>query len=271
MRIVGGKQKLAKRINAVVTRGRKEGQTYDEPFLGAGSTFMLARNPRIGGDGNLFLMAMLAAVRDGWTPPEKCLSKKEWLEVKELALTCKAGWFPPLEQFIVRGRGFAISPLVAEGLPLMGFCAHSVSFGARFFDSYFGNKIRGDRDYWKEACNALKRQAPMLKGAEIYRSDYKQLYFPQRSIIYCDPPYSDFYYNKYYKRSQCGQSPTFSHSEFLDWACEQKQAGHEVYVSAYEINDPRFEMVASFEGRNVNLNINQTKRVVEKIFAVRDA
>lgn len=70
IKYVGGKEKFAKEILAIILPGNTP-RPYYEPFVGSAS--MLVAVPctmqRFANDRNPYLVAMHEAARDGWTPP----------------------------------------------------------------------------------------------------------------------------------------------------------------------------------------------------------
>ena len=67
---MGSKARLAARYAQVIKSLRLPGQVYVEPFVGGANLICAVDGPRIGADKCPYLIALLTAVRDGWTPPE---------------------------------------------------------------------------------------------------------------------------------------------------------------------------------------------------------
>jgi site-specific DNA-adenine methylase len=82
--------------------------------------------------------------------------------------------------------------------------------------------------------------------------DYRKVKIEPNSIIYCDIPY----------KNKGGYGRDFNHDEFFDWAASQKNP---VFISEYEINDPRFEVVQEIETRT-KMAQNSSKKTIERIF-----
>lgn len=152
MRYQGGKSRLVKYILPHFPPT----DLYIEPFVGSASVLqhVLARK-RIGVDNNKYIIALLAAIRDGWIPPE---------EISEEEYRTKSG--PDY---------------------LVGFMGFGCSWGGKFFGGY----ARGEsRNYATEARTALLKQAPRLQDTAFICGDYACLK-PSGAVIYCDPPYQN--------------------------------------------------------------------------------
>ena len=84
---------------------------------------------------------------------------------------------------------------------------------------------------------------------------------PDKSFIYCDPPYENTtsYKNK------------FDHNKFWDWCREKAKQGHQIFISEYNAPDD-FECVWSQEVKS-SLSANGiaggNKVSVEKLFTYR--
>lgn len=88
----------------------------------------------------------------------------------------------------------------------------------------------------------------------ISNLDYRQIIFKPNSTIYCDPPYEG---TCDYKMSK------FDKEEFLDWAHSQQNT---VYISEYNIDDPRFYLVAEFELNSTLCATSNSKKCIERLY-----
>ena len=86
--------------------------------------------------------------------------------------------------------------------------------------------------------------------------DYEQVYIPDDSVIYCDPPYAG---TDAYKRDKGNQ---FDYPRFYDWCCRQAQP---VFISSYHMPADRFELVKAFSHR-CTLSPTANNQVYECIF-----
>lgn len=197
MKYLGSKNRISKDILDIILENWNSRTTYVEVFVGGANMIDKVGGKRIGADNNKYVIALLKKLRDGWLPPKK-ITKEEYLAMKE-------------------------NP---DDYPdhLIGYVATQLSYGAMWFGSYRRDNT-GKRDYSLEAYNNVKKQAPNLKGIEFIHADYRDVEIPDRSIIYCDPPYKDTI--KYKKAGE------FNHDEFWEWVREKSREGHSVYVSEY--------------------------------------
>ncbi len=215
MKYMGSKKDVAQDILPLILSGRKEGQLYVEPFVGGANSFDKVENPRLGADNNHYLIACLAAVRDGWIPPD-VVTEDEYKAIK-----AEKDMHPP---------------------ELVGF----VGFGCAFGSDWFGTYAKGERtsvlgyrtdgswgrilkhqNYARQARDLLIEQAPRLRGATFVHSDYQRLSIPDGSIVYCDPPYAG---------TRLYHSGAFDHIAFWAWATDLSQRCR-VFVSEYAAPD----------------------------------
>lgn len=199
MRYLGGKSRLVKHIVPIMLAARKPGQLWVEPFVGGGSVFEAVENPRLGGDLNQYVIALLKAVRDGWVPPSN-VDEGMYRIVK-----ANPEKFPP---------------------HMVGFVGLGASFGAKWFGGYARGANRGgERNFADEMKRALLKAAPGLQGAMMMHASYDALPIPPgRHIFYCDPPY--FGASEY-------KDKKFDTYQFWDWCEDRVKDGHTVFVSEY--------------------------------------
>jgi DNA adenine methylase len=156
---MGSKNRHAKEMLPIILKNRREGQFYVEPFVGGANMIdKVPGNRKIGADVNRYLISLLAAVRDGWEPPE-FVSELEYKSAKS-----------------------------SEDEVYKAFVGFLCSFGSKWFGGYARNKV--GTNYAKTGRNALLKQAPHLKDIDFVCSTYDELLIPDGSIIYCDPPYA---------------------------------------------------------------------------------
>lgn len=200
MKYVGSKGRHVRSILPIVLRNRRADQAYVEPFVGGASMLSAVDGRRIAGDLHAPLIAMWQAVSRGWSPR----SHSEALD-SELYAQCK-----------LRAKQGSLDPIDA----FMGF---SLSFGGKWFGG-FRNDPSGRRDYAAEALRAADDQFPRLVGVDFHHSSYEDLPIPDRSIIYCDPPY----------RGTLGYATgAFNHDAFWRWCRAKRSEDHEIFVSEY--------------------------------------
>ena len=96
-----------------------------------------------------------------------------------------------------------------------------------------------------------------LENLESYinssSQDYSEIKIKQNSVIYCDIPYEAT--ETYFKQK-------FDYSRFYDWCCKQTEP---LFISSYNISDPRFKCVSEFEHRST-LNDKSNNKVIELVY-----
>ena len=227
----GSKNRIAKEIVPIITANLQTNQWYVEPFVGGCNLIDKVQHPyKIGSDNNKYLIELLKYVQNGGTLPEY-VDKEEYLKVKA----------------------------DKENYPewYVGFLGFVCSFRGIFFSSYVRNDVLKKsgkiEHYQKEQINNLMKQAPKLEGIDFICSDYDKLVIPEKSVIYCDPPYKD----------TTGYKDSFDSERFWNWVRELKEKGNTVFVSEYSAPED-FECIWSKE---INSNLGtKSKRAIEKLF-----
>lgn len=200
MRYLGGKTKIAKKIAEPLLDfwNRSTYSGYAEPFVGSASVAsalvdVIPSEKMILSDASLDLILLYQAIQQGWTPPTNVTE----IEYKRLNAT--------------------------QPSALRGFVGYGCSFGGKFFGGY----ARGEgRNYAKESCNAINKTVDKLKKATFLYSDFLQLTFNGRYLIYCDPPYAN--------TTRYGNVNTFDHLAFWDVMRNWRRSGHTVVISEYQ-------------------------------------
>lgn len=235
MRYMGSKSRIAKHILPIILDGRKDGQYYVEPFCGGCNMIDKVQGNRIANDSNPYLIAMFKALTTGWDPPITIPADRY-----EVARSCYK-W------------GLDYYPA-----HLIGWIGFVASFNGKFFAGYTGRDCRdkrGARDHIGESTRNILKQIPSLNGVTFENQDYSELVIPEKSIIYCDPPYANTTKYRY----------SVDHSRLWDWCREMVFRGCEVFVSEY--NAPE-DFVCVWE-KNVASGVSPgggaTKKV-EKLF-----
>ena len=83
--------------------------------------------------------------------------------------------------------------------------------------------------------------------------DYSEIKIKQNSVIYCDIPYEAT--ETYFKQK-------FDYSRFYDWCCKQTEP---LFISSYNISDPRFKCINEFEHRST-LSAKSKNKVTERVY-----
>ena len=96
-----------------------------------------------------------------------------------------------------------------------------------------------------------------LENLESYinssSQDYSEIKIKPNSVIYCDIPYEAT--ETYFKQK-------FDYSRFYDWCCKQTEP---LFISSYNISDPRFKCINEFEHRST-LSAKSKNKVTERVY-----
>lgn len=188
---------------------------------------------RIGNDLNSYIIRMWQALQKGWIPPD-VISEERYKQLKRNS-----------EVFIDNDEA-----------PVRGFAGIACSFGGKWYGHYARGKTNKgvDRNYCLESRNNVLKQVKEIGSVEFYGGDYTSVPLPEKSLIYCDPPYSNT--TKY--------QLSFDSKRFWDWCNQLVQNGHKVYVSEY--NAP--EDWKCIWQKEVSSSIRRNGRVhsLEKLF-----
>lgn len=93
-----------------------------------------------------------------------------------------------------------------------------------------------------------------------FKCDYRDLQIPSDSVVYCDPPYIN---TSGYKGAD-----EFDSKAFLDWAVEVGR-NNPIYISEYQIDDPRFICVAERTRSQNVAGHGRHKKYIEKLYTVK--
>lgn len=197
MKYMGSKNRIAKYILPLILHDREPDQWYVEPFVGGANMIDKVTGLRIGGELNKYVYALLIKMQEGWQPP-KLISEETWYNVKNNKDNYE-------DHFVA-------------------YCGICLSFGSVWFCTY-ARDAKGNRNYAEEAYRNLLKQAPKLKGIVFKNTSYLDLFIPEESIIYCDPPYAGT--DKYRGFDQ------INHEVFWDWVRSQVNQDHKVFISEF--------------------------------------
>jgi DNA adenine methylase len=225
MRYMGSKNRIAKHILPLMLSERKDEQWWVEPFVGGANMIDKVNGKRIGNDNHKYLIALLCALQDGWVPPTE-ISEVDYRAIKD-------------------------NP---DGYPdcLVGFTGFLCSFGGKWWGGY-ARDAKGN-NYAARGSRVLVRQAENLNGVKFRHGSYLDLSIPDKSLIYCDPPYEG---TTKYKDS-------FNHEEFWHWCRIKAKQGHNVFVSGYHA--PADFSCLKVVNHYTILNRNNGNKRVEKLF-----
>lgn len=232
MQYQGGKTRASKWLVETLRADGAQGPFW-EPFcggLGASVALAEAFGPGLHSDANAALVALYAAVADGWDPPT-AVSEAEYAAAKALP----------------------------DSDPRKAFCAVGCSYGGKWFGGYAraGSGPNAHRGvYAEQARNALLRDVPRISRPFVY--DFLRLESAEGAgFLYCDPPYAG---TTPYKGA-----PEFDHARF--WAiCRMLSALTRVYVSEYAA--PEGWTCIAERGQNTGIG-GGSQRAVERLFTMR--
>jgi DNA adenine methylase len=210
MKYMGSKSRFANEIVKTIISNTDiaEFENYVEPFVGAASVIEKIANLNhfqclVGNDLNHHLISMFQSLQDGWLPPID-VSEEEYIRIKN-------------------NRN---NPCMSkEESALTSFVGFGCSYAAKYFGGYArGKSSRGQpRNYAQESYNSLLKQRDKIKNIQFCSMDYRELDIPNKSIIYCDPPYQNT--TKY--------KDTFDSVRFWEWCELQNDNGNKIIVSEY--------------------------------------
>lgn len=236
MKYMGSKTRIAKYILPIILDERKDGQWYIEPFCGGCNTLDKVDGNRIGSDIHVHLMNMY-----------KALSETEWL--------------PPSfihEDYYNHAKGNQDK----YDSRVLGYVGFALSFGAKWFGGYRHDKknqhgdIQNMENQSRRSFNNIEKQKKFLKGVKFCNKNYWELDIPNKSIIYCDPPYAG--------TTKYSNKESFNHDKFWAWCDDMLEIGHKVYVSEYSAPEG---WISVWEKEVVtSLDVSSTKKDVEKLF-----
>lgn len=207
MKYQGSKAKLVKHLLPLMLAERKPGQAWIEPFVGGANMIDKVDGLRIGNDANFYLIELLKAVQSGWVPPANV----------------------SLEMY----KHVEADPCAYEP-PLVGFVGFLCSWGGRWFNSYAQDKA--GTNYAERGSRLLNKQAQKFKDVQFTCMDYLRMDIPEKSLVYCDPPY----------QFAGGYKFKIDHFIFWEWCKWLGRKGHTVFISEYSAPDD-FECVMTIE------------------------
>lgn len=230
---MGSKKRFAKELLPIILKDRKNGQYYVEPFVGGFNMIDKVDGPRIANDSNYYLIELFKKLQQGYEPPS-IITEEQYKEIKN-----NKDKYPP------------------ELVAFVGFCC---SFASRFFEGYARNHQVKNYSYAEVSKRALEKQRDNIIGIELFNVDYKKLFIPSGSIVYCDPPYAN---TKKYQNK-------FNHDEFWNWV-RLISKDNFVFVSEY-VAPEDFECIWSKEIKSSLANDRKTRGYinrVEKLFRIK--
>lgn len=192
----GSKSKIARYIIPIMTQFLNGDNYFIDAFCGGCNLIdKIEYDNRIANDINRYLISLFKYVVNGGKLP-MYISKEEYYEIKNNKEKYP-DWY-------------------------VGFCGFICSWRGKFFDGYLNNKY--ERDYQKEHINNFINQIPHIQNIQFKNTNYFDLFVPDKSVIYCDPPYlgTKRYMDK------------LEHELFWNICRKWTEKGHFVFISEYK-------------------------------------
>jgi len=235
MKYMGSKARIAKHILPIILKGRKLHQWYVEPFVGGGNIIEKVQGFRLGADNNPYVIEALKLIRDAPESIPDLITEDDYDKAK--------------------------SERKVDGLT--GFIAFSMSFGGKFFGGYrrdvAGTKgcLANMKTQTRRSKKAALIQSKFLKECELVCCSYDDLEIPDKSIIYCDPPYKKT--TKY--------STEIDYKHFYNWCRNKHNEGHTIFISEYSMPD---DFICVWEKElSTTLSTSKSKKPTEKLFTIK--
>jgi len=231
MQYVGGKYRIRKQLVDFLLEYVQDANYFVEPFCGSCNVVLellenvlfLPQRVILNDIHRDLILMWRALVFEGWEPPNNC-TEEEYDRLKD-----------------------------SEPSALRGFIGHSCSFSGIWFDTFAKN---GERNYCLNGKNSIIKARDIFSRYDIDLSfsnlSYKDLFIPDGSVVYCDPPYIN--------TRSVGNFSNFDHERFWQWVRELSSK-NKVFVSEY-VAPEDFKSVLDI---NVHTDLNRAKRI-EKLF-----
>ena len=101
-----------------------------------------------------------------------------------------------------------------------------------------------------------------LERLQVTSLSYDEIDIPDGALVYCDPPY-----HACDKRLYESTAKAFDHCAFYDW-CVSVSKTNPIFISAYSIEDDRFEVVAEKQ-KMTSMSPKTTFNVTERLYTVK--
>jgi DNA adenine methylase len=227
---MGSKNRIAKYILPIILRHRLPEMTWVEPFVGGGNMIDKVDGIRIGADSNKYVIEALLAIQNYICDLPKNNTEFTEDEYKKLRLN--------------------------DDYRYKGYAGFAFSYGGKWLGGWCRDKHL-KRDYVREAFDNAIEQHKKIKNVTFIHTNYSDLIIPEKSIIYCDPPYEG---TTKYKDS-------FNHTEFWDWCRNKRNDGHKVFISEYNAPDD-FKCIWELEVNSSLTKDTGSKKAIEKLFTL---
>ena len=237
MRYSGSKNRLSKYILPYIEERLKNNPNmyYVEPFMGGCNILDKVNHPyKIGSDSNPYIVALWRFLQSGGQLPTN-VDKTLYTAIKTHP----------------------------EKYPdwLIGYVGSACSYGGAWFAGYANFNEKRKENHIKEAYNGIQKQLSkfrFLEETSFQCTSYDELQIPEKSLIYCDPPYN----------GTRGYKDSFDSIRFWDWVRKMRNDGHILIISEYNAPDD-FQCIWQMEkkdGMKTTIQGGKQPTRIEKLF-----
>lgn len=232
MQYLGGKSRIAKPISEIINKYAKN-RRFVSLFCGSCAVeSKVETDDKTLNDSHPYLMAMWNSLNNGWEIPDS-ISKEQYEYVKNHKDEDKA---------------------------LTGFVGFACSFGGKWFGGYAHLKNYADKNYAKYSKNSLIRKMKTLQGSRFLCLDYKDVFIPKGSVVYCDPPYKN--------TTKYSNSNNFNHDEFWNYM-RFISRNSVVFISEYSAPEDFREIWSKPQTTKLDARVKENIFVsVDKLFSM---
>lgn len=231
----GGKYRHGKKIAEIIFKIYENTDTingYIEPFCGMCGVYrhvvdLMPKSLKyIASDQHDSLILMWKALQNGWKPPKKDCSVRQFDKLKYSEPSALKAYY---------------------------------GFGSSFSGIYFCGHRSKYNDIYKDKSSELIDISNDMKNVKFYKRDYT--YYTANKyknyIIYCDPPYSNTRNNLYYNDNTLSLLK-FDSNKFWDW-CRTMSKNNIILITEYSAPKD-FIPIYTFKNKSVYRN-KQTQKM----------
>lgn len=236
---MGSKSKYAKDILPILQKTIDDNnvETYIEPFVGGANIIdKIKCKNRFGYDRSDTLIALLQKGATDFDDIPTEGNREMW----------------------DKGKDYVKKGIMPDDMSLSDIGA--IEFFGSFSNGGFPRgyaKNSETRNYYQEAYNNFKKQAPLLKSVVFKCQNYWELDNVENAVIYCDPPYAG---TKHYGYAN---QPKMDYNVFWDWV---RKISEKNYVFVSEQSAPE-DFIPIWE-KDVKRTVNKKNdfKATEKLF-----
>lgn len=208
MRYQGSKARIIKPIKHIIENVCPKDYTFVDMFMGGANVICdINIENKIGNDINTFVYHLWNDVKKGTFIAPSELSKQQYYSMK-------------LDAIKWGGKRYKKS--------LLGYVSTSCSFGGSPWNGYASFNPKKNENHILEAYNSFNKQVSNfinLDTTTFTNKSYNDLIIPNKSFIYCDPPY----------RNTKGYKVDFDFNQFDNWIRQEVNNGKIFLISEYSM------------------------------------